>query len=185
MTLCKLFSTLGVLMMITLPLSSCAQGQAASTSAMQPAPAFTHTNADDWLNSPPLTWKDLKGQVVLVDVWTFDCWNCYRSIPWLKTVEAKYQDKGFGIIGVHSPELPRERVRANVVSKVAEYGIHYPVMIDNDLSYWSALGNQYWPAFYLVDKQGRIRERFIGETHVGDRNAEAVDKAVQALLMEK
>ncbi len=171
--------------MATLPFTGCAQSQAASMSSMQSAPAFTHTSADDWLNSPPLTWQDLKGNVVLVDIWTFDCWNCYRSIPWLKTVEAKYHDKGLRIIGVHSPELPRERVRANVVGKVAEYGIQHPVMIDNDLSYWSALGNQYWPAFYLVDKQGRIRELFIGETHAGDRNAEGVDKAIQALLAEK
>lgn len=182
MTLRNGISSFVLMFAITLPITSCAQSQATAT--MQAAPAFTHTSADDWINSAPLTLEDLRGQVVLLDVWTFDCWNCYHSIPWLKSVESKYQERGLRIIGVHTPELSQERVKANVVSKVAEFGIHHPVMLDNDFSYWKALGNQYWPAFYLVDKKGRIRNVFVGETHIDDRNARAVDSAIRELLAE-
>jgi thiol-disulfide isomerase/thioredoxin len=161
-----------------------AQGRSATADTLQTAPAFTHSNAEDWINSAPLNWNDLHGQVVLLDVWTFDCWNCYHSIPWLKSVESKYHDRGLRIIGVHTPELPQERIKANVVRKVAEFGLHHPVMLDNDFSYWKALGNQYWPAFYLVDKQGRIRRVFVGETHIDDRNARAADSAIGELLGE-
>lgn len=148
------------------------------------APDFTHTAAEDWLNSPPLTWSDLKGQVILIDVWTFDCWNCYRSIPWLHTLDEKFPGKSFQIIGVHTPELPQEYVLANVKAKLKEFDVTNPVMVDNDYSYWNALANRYWPAFYLVDKQGRVRGRFIGETHAGDRNAKAMETQIAELLAE-
>ena len=118
------------------------------------APAFTHKAGSDWLNSRPLAWNDLKGKVVLVDFWTFDCWNCYRSFPWMKSVEEKFAARGLQVLGVHTPELPQEYLRDNVVKKVAEFGLKHPVMIDNDYSYWNAFGNRYWPAFYLVDQQG-------------------------------
>ena len=150
----------------------------------RPAPAFTHTSETEWINSKPLNWEQLRGQVVLLDFWTFDCWNCYHSIPWLQSVESQFQDHGLRIIGIHTPELPQERVKANVVQKVEEYNIHHPVVLDNDYSYWNAFGNQYWPAFYLIDKKGRVRQRFVGETHIGDRNALAVESAIQALLAE-
>lgn len=148
------------------------------------APAFTHTKAEDWLNSPPLTWADLRGQVVLVDVWTFDCWNCYRSIPWLHTLSEKFPGKDFQILGVHTPELPQEYVLANVKAKLKEFKVTNPVMIDNDYSYWNALGNHYWPAFYLVDRQGRVRGSFFGETHADDRNAGGMEAQIAALLAE-
>ncbi|MGQ0621572.1 MAG: redoxin family protein [Panacagrimonas sp.] len=153
--------------------------------AGETAPAFTHTQAEDWLNSPPLTWADLRGQVILIDVWTFDCWNCYRSIPWLHTLYGKFPDrKDFQIVGVHTPELPQEYVLANVKAKLKEFKVINPVMVDNDYSYWNALGNRYWPAFYLVDKQGRIRGKFFGETHAGDRNAKGMEAQIAALLAE-
>lgn len=148
------------------------------------APAFTHDKAGDWLNSKPLSWADLHDRVTLVDVWTFACWNCYRSIPWLHSLETRYGARGFGILGVHTPELPQERVRANVVQKLSEFKITHPVMLDNDYSYWNKLGNHYWPAFYIVDRQGRIRGRFIGETHAGDRNAREVEGLIEKLLTE-
>lgn len=147
------------------------------------APEFTHTAPADWLNSKPLTWAELRGKVVLIDVWTFDCWNCHRSIPWLHTLDEKFP-KDFRIIGVHTPELPQEYVLANVQAKLTEFKITTPVMLDNDYSYWKALNNRYWPAFYVVDKQGRIRGRFIGETHEADANARRIEAAIRAVLQE-
>ncbi len=148
------------------------------------APAFTHGSDADWLNSKPLKWEALRGKVVLIDFWTFDCWNCYRSFPWLKELEAKYEAKGLQVIGVHTPELPQEYVRDNVVAKVAKFDLKHPVMIDNDYSYWNAFGNRYWPAWYLVDKNGRVRGAFAGETHPGDSNARQIESAIDRLLAE-
>ncbi len=149
-----------------------------------PAPEFTHSAPEAWINSPPLTIADLRGQVVLIDVWTFDCWNCYRSFPWLKGVEERFGPRGLTVVGVHSPEFAHERVRASIERKVAEFGLPHPVMIDNDFSYWKALGNRYWPTYYLVDKRGRLRARFIGETHAGTDRARRVEEAIEVLLAE-
>jgi thiol-disulfide isomerase/thioredoxin len=148
------------------------------------APEFTHAAPADWINSAPLRLEDLRGNVVLLDFWTFECWNCYRSFPWLNVLESKYSGKGLKVIGVHSPEFSRERDRARVAAKVAEFDLHHPIMIDNDFSYWQALGNRYWPAFYLIDRQGYLRHSFVGETHIGDTRAQAVEQAVQRLLAE-
>jgi thiol-disulfide isomerase/thioredoxin len=173
---------IGVISMALLAVASCAG--AAPATGVRSAPAFTHSRAEDWLNSPPLTLEALRGHVVIVDVWTFDCWNCYRSLPWLHGVEQQFSANGLRVIGVHTPELPQEYVRANVVRKLTELHIDYPVMLDNDYSYWKALGNQYWPAFYLIDKHGQIRGLFVGETHQGDSNAAAIESAIQKLNAE-
>lgn len=146
------------------------------------APAFTHVAREDWLNSEPLTWSDLRGQVVLLEFWTFDCWNCYRSIPWLQQLEG--QNPRLRVIGVHTPELPQEYVRDNVVAKVREFKLTHAVMLDNDYSYWKALDNRYWPAFYLIDKRGRVRGFFAGETHAGDANARRIGAAIATLEAE-
>lgn len=146
------------------------------------APSFTHTKPDDWLNSSPLKLADLQGKVVLVEFWTFDCINCKRSIPWMKAAQAKYAGKDFAIVSVHTPELPEEKNRRNIVEAVKKLGITYPVMIDLDFTYWNALENEYWPAFYLIDKTGVVRERVIGELHVGERRAEGFEKRLEALL---
>ena len=149
-----------------------------------PAPEFTHTKPQEWINSPPLTLAGLRGEVVLLDFWSYGCWNCYRSFPWLKSVEARHHRDGLRVIGVHTPEFKHERARENVVQKVADFGLPHPVMMDNDYSYWKAMSNRYWPAFYLIDKQGRTRYRFVGETHAGDRRAEKVEAAIRQLLAE-
>lgn len=149
-----------------------------------PAPAFTHSEENEWLNSAPLTWDDLRGKVVLVDFWTFDCWNCYRSFPWLKAMETRLEPGGLQVIGVHTPEFDHERIRENVEAKTREFGLHHPVMIDNDFSYWRALENRYWPAFYIFDKQGRLRATFVGETHEGDRQAREIEAVIKDLLKE-
>ncbi len=150
----------------------------------RPAPEFTQTRASAWINGPPLRLRELRGRVVLLDVWTFECWNCYRSFPWLQHVEERYQPQGLQVIGIHSPEFDRERERAAVVAKVQEFGLTHPVMIDNDFGYWEALGNRVWPTFYLIDKQGRIRYRFVGETHRGEPQALRIERALEALLAE-
>ena len=97
-------------------------------------PEFTHNNPDDWINSDPLTRSDLRGKVVLIDVWTFGCWNCYRSFPWLKNIETKFKDSDFVVLGVHTPEFDHEKDRQKVAEKVKEFGLEHAVMIDNDFS---------------------------------------------------
>lgn len=149
------------------------------------APEFTQDTARGWINSKPLRWSDLQGQVVLVDFWAFDCWNCYNSIPWLHALEQHYAGKDLRIISIHTPELPQERMRANVEKKVQEYALTNPVMLDNDYAYWNAMHNQYWPAFYLVDRHGLIRAAYVGETHTGDANARQIEQAIDELLAEK
>lgn len=147
-------------------------------------PIFTQTSAQAWLNSPPLTLKDLKGKVTLIDFWTFDCWNCYRSFPWLHGVQKQYESKGFQIIGIHSPESEHEKATVSVATKVKEFKITNPVMMDNDMGYWKAMNNQFWPAYYLVDKKGLVRTSFIGETHKDTVQANEIEFWVKKLLAE-
>lgn len=149
------------------------------------APEFTHRGSDAWLNSPPLRVKNLAGKVVLLDFWTFECWNCYRSFPWLRSVEERYHGKGLHVIGVHTPEFEHERNIDRVREKLVEFELTHPVMIDNDFSYWRAMNNRYWPAFYLIDKRGYIRAVFVGEIHKGDKRARSIEALVEILLAEK
>ncbi len=143
------------------------------------APDFT--GGGNWLNSQPLSLKkELKGKVVLVDFWTYSCINCLRTLPYLKDLYANYKDKGFVLVGVHSPEFEFERVTANVTKAVTDLGITYPVVQDNDFKIWQAYTNQYWPAHYLIDKDG-----FIRYTHFGEGNYVETENAVRALLDEQ
>jgi cytochrome c biogenesis protein CcdA/thiol-disulfide isomerase/thioredoxin len=116
-----------------------------------------------WFNSPPLTNEQLKGKVVLIDFWTYSCINCLRTLPYLKAWDAKYRKNGLVIIGIHAPEYAFERDPANVEKAIADLGVRYPVALDNRYILWSALHNQYWPAHYFVDAQGRIRYFHHGE----------------------
>lgn len=150
----------------------------------RPLPEFTTSAPGQWFNSAPLRVQDLRGQVLLVDVWTYDCWNCYRSFPWLNALEAKLAGQPFRVIGVHSPEFEHEHDAGRVAAKIVQYGLHHPVMMDNDFAYWRALGNRYWPAFYLVDKRGLIRHLHVGETHSGDARAGLIEEQLRALLAE-
>ncbi|MFK8052837.1 MAG: redoxin family protein [Woeseiaceae bacterium] len=153
--------------------------------AAKPAPEFTQQAAEDWLNSPPLTLASLKGKVVLIDFWTFACWNCYRSFPWLNTLEAQFEGKPFQVIGVHSPEFEYEKDRESVALQIEKFGLKHPVMIDNAHRYWKAIGNRYWPAFYLIDQEGKIQEVFIGETHTGSKQARRIESAIEKLLLKQ
>lgn len=153
-------------------------------SSAKPAPEFTWTDPADWLNSPPLTLAGLKGRVVLLDVWTFGCWNCYRSFPWLNDLENRLRDRGLQVVGIHSPEFAHERDPAAVRAKVREFGLTHPVMLDSDFRYWQALNNRYWPAYFLIDKSGRLRAHFVGETHRGDARAREIEATLLNLLAE-
>ena len=116
-----------------------------------------------WFNSAPLTNQQLKGKVVLIDFWTYSCINCLRTLPYLKAWDAKYRKDGLVIIGVHAPEFAFERDPANVAKAVQDLGVRYPVALDNQYRLWNAVHNQYWPAHYFVDAEGRIRYFHHGE----------------------
>ncbi|RBL71254.1 cytochrome c biogenesis protein DipZ [Pseudomonas sp. MWU13-2625] len=137
------------------------------------------TGAVQWLNSPPLDAQALKGKVVLVDFWTYSCINCLRTLPYVKAWAEKYRDQGLVVIGVHAPEFAFERDVGNVTKAMKELGINYPVAIDNDYKIWRAFNNEYWPAHYFADAQGRIRYHHFGE---GDY-AES-ERVIQQLLRE-
>lgn len=143
------------------------------------APEFTHTSAAEWINSTPLTLASLRGSVVLVEFWTFDCYNCRNTLPWLKAIHAAYGPRGLKVVSVHTPELAQERVPANVRDAVKALAITYPVMIDGDYSYWRAMNNRYWPAFYLVDGHGTIVKAAFGELHRGDQRGDAMEAAIR------
>ena len=144
-----------------------------------PAPDFT--GATKWLNTDkPLSIADLKGKVVLVDFWTYTCINCIRTLPHVTSWYDKYKDKGFVVIGVHTPEFQFEHDANNVLNAIKMYNIHYPVPQDNNYTIWNSYNNQYWPAEYLIDANGNIRR-----THFGEGEYDQTEMAIQALLKEK
>lgn len=148
-------------------------------------PEFTHHAPADWINSPPLRLADLRGKVVLIEFWTFDCINCRNTLPWLQATSQRFADDGLVIVSVHTPELPQERNPGNVRAAVARLGIRYPVMVDTDFSYWNAMGNQYWPAFYLVDRQGQLVEHAAGELHAGELRGDQFTARVEQELARR
>ena len=153
-----------------------------STPTPTNAPELPALPTTAWLNSPPLTLAALRGRPVLIEFWTFDCSNCRNTLPWMKTIHTRYSPQGLTVIAIHSPELEHERDPASVAAHVQQLGINYPVLIDNDFRYWNALGNRFWPACYLIDPQGRIVARRIGELHSGERSADEFEQAITALL---
>lgn len=132
-----------------------------------------------WFNSPPLTVVELKGKVVLVDFWTYTCINCIRTLPYLRSWHEKYADKGLVIVGVHTPEFEFEKNANNVAKAITDFELKYPIMQDNDFATWNAYHNRYWPAKYLIDKNGRIRY-----THFGEGKYDETEKVIQELLTE-
>jgi cytochrome c biogenesis protein CcdA/thiol-disulfide isomerase/thioredoxin len=135
--------------------------------------------AVQWLNSPPLDAQALKGKVVLVDFWTYSCINCLRSLPYVKAWAEKYRDQGLVVIGVHAPEFAFERDVNNVTKAMKDLGITYPVAIDNEFKIWRAFNNEYWPAHYFADAQGRIRYHHFGEGAYAES-----ERVIQQLLHE-
>jgi thiol-disulfide isomerase/thioredoxin len=150
-----------------LSVSACTpDGQAETVpgqSASSPARAPEFQGIDNWINSPPLTLAQLKGKVVLVEFWTYSCINCIHVTPYVKGWRARYKDRGLVVVGVHTPEYGYEKVPANVESAVKRFGIQYPVAQDNRYDTWQAYGNNYWPAIYLIDRDGRVVYRHFGE----------------------
>ena len=146
------------------------------------APDFVDTQ--EWFNTDgkPLSIDELtakQGRVVLIDFWTYTCINCIRTLPEVESWDSEYRDDGLTIVGVHSPEFAFEKDAGNVAGAIDEYGIHYPVVQDNDLGTWTAFGNQYWPAKYLIDAEGEIRY-----VHFGEGQYEQTEAAIRSLLAE-
>ena len=119
--------------------------------------------ATQWFNSAPLTPESLRGKVVLVDFWTYSCINCIRSLPYVNAWAQKYRDHGLVVIGVHAPEFAFEKDPANVAKAIKDFGITYPVAMDNDYAIWKGFNNEYWPAHYFIDGKGQIRHHHFGE----------------------
>ncbi len=133
----------------------------------------------EWLNSPPLTAEGLRGKVVLIDFWTYSCINCLREIPYVRAWADKYKDQGLVVIGVHAPEFAFERDVDNVRRAARDLKVDYPIAIDNNYALWRAFDNQYWPALYFIDAQGRIRHH-----HFGEGEYDQSEKIIQQLLAE-
>ncbi|MDO5720811.1 MAG: cytochrome c biogenesis protein DipZ [Actinomycetaceae bacterium] len=139
------------------------------------APEFT--DIDGWINSSPLTMEQLRGKVVLVDFWTYSCINCQRTQSHLNAWYDAYQSEGFEVVGIHAPEFSFERKTENVKRAVERAEISYPVALDNEFSTWNAFRNQYWPAKYLIDREGYIRY-----THFGEGEYEETESMIRTLL---
>jgi len=132
-----------------------------------------------WINSTPLKLKDLRGRVVLIEFWTFGCYNCRNTLPFVKSWNDRYREKGLTVIGVHSPEFDDEKNIDNLRDEVTSLGITYPVVTDNDYQTWNAYKVEAWPTIFLLDKQGRIRWM-----HVGEGAYDETDRQIQKLLAE-
>jgi len=137
------------------------------------------SGAVQWLNSPELSAESLRGKVVLVDFWTYDCINCQHTLPYVKDWAKKYEKDGLVVIGVHTPEYGYERIIDNVRDQVKKLGITYPVAIDNNYTIWRNFDNQYWPAHYLIDAKGQVRY-----SHFGEGRYQAQEQMIQQLLQE-
>jgi thiol-disulfide isomerase/thioredoxin len=154
-----------------------AQSGLLSLSGQREMPSLA--GATGWINTPPLTPAELRGKVVLVEFWTYTCINWLRTHPYVRAWGEKYKDQGLVVLGVHTPEFPFEGDIENVRHAVQAMRIHYPVAVDSDYGIWRAFKNHYWPAFYFVDAQGRIRHQQFGEGEY-----EQSEKVLQALLAE-
>jgi len=143
------------------------------------APAAPEFAKGDWVNSDPLTLNKLRGHVVLVEFWTFGCYNCRNTLPSVKEWDARYRERGLTIVGVHTPETDSEYSIENVRREVPGLGIKYPVVTDNDYITWKAYGVEAWPTILVIDKLGRIRW-----LHVGEGRYEETETVIKTLLAE-
>ena len=141
------------------------------------APEFT--DLQNWVNSKPLTLADLRGKVVLLNFWTFGCSNCQATLPHVRDLYAKYHDKGLEVVGLHAPEFDYEKDAANVAKAVKDDGIKWPVAQDNSFKTWRRYKNGFWPSFFFIDKNGKVRN-----THIGEGGYDNQDAVVAALLAE-
>lgn len=143
------------------------------------APPAPEISGGTWINSDPLTLNSLRGRVVIVDFWTFGCYNCRNTLPSLKSWDARYRDKGLTIIGVHTPELEIERNIETVRREIAKLDIRYPIVTDNDNATWNAYKVEAWPTWFVIDKAGRVRWM-----HVGEGAYDETERLIKQLLAE-
>ena len=143
------------------------------------APAAPEFAKGDWINSDPLTMNKLRGHVVVVEFWTFGCYNCRNTLPSVKEWDARYRDRGLTIVGVHTPETSSEYSIDNVRKEVPVLGIKYPVVSDNDYKTWKAYGVEAWPTIVVLDKQRRVRWQHIGEGRYNE-----TENVIKMLLAE-
>jgi thiol-disulfide isomerase/thioredoxin len=163
----------------------------ASASATSTIPTISGTPAawtvgGQWLNSKPLTPQSLRGKVVLVNFWVYSCINCHNSLPTLKQWYKDHRQAGLEIVGIHTPEFESDKPMANVQQALKRDGVTWPVMQDNNFATWNAYNNQYWPAFYLIDRAGKLRFYHAGE--ISDRYPQAIpglSAAIAQLLAEQ
>jgi len=153
--------------------------QAASSSLRDFGEAPEVAGLTNWINAGPLTFRKLRGKVVLVDFWTYSCINCLRTLPHVKAWDRTYRDRGLVVLGVHAPEFAFEHVPTNVRGAVRRLGIRYPVALDNDFATWNAFQNQYWPAKYLIDRRGHLRY-----FHFGEGEYDTTEARIRTLLGE-
>ena len=132
-----------------------------------------------WLNSPPLSFRQLRGRVVLVDFWDYTCVNCIRTLPYVQAWHERYVGKGLTVIGVHTPEFTFAQYESNVERGVREFGLTYPIVVDNDREIWKAFANRYWPTKYLLDKDGYLRY-----AHFGEGAYRETEEVIRELLLE-
>lgn len=172
-----LFGLIALMLFGCTPQTDSAMSKLTSLPDLGPAPELTN---DTWLNvDAPLRLANLRGKVVIVEMWTFGCINCQNVMPALKEWHNQYKEAGLVIIGNHFPEFSYERDLENLKTAVVQNDIQYAVAQDNDGATWQAYKNIYWPALYLIDKQGRIRY-----IHIGEGNYKETEQNIQALLAE-
>jgi len=133
-----------------------------------------------WINSSPLKLADLRGKVVLLEFWTYGCYNCRNTIPYLRAWYKEYGGNDFEIIGIHTPEFPAEKELSRVVRQTQELGIRYPVVTDNDMTTWNAYHQEYWPVLYLIDEEGIIRY-----VHIGEGEYQETESRIKELIGNK
>lgn len=143
------------------------------------SPVAPELTPGDWVNSEPLKLKGLRGRVVLIEFWTFGCFNCRNTLPSIKAWDARYREQGLTVVGVHSPESDEEKNVENVRREVASLGINFPVVTDNDYATWRAYDVEAWPTLFVLDKLGRIRWK-----HVGEGKYDQTEQVIQKLLAE-
>jgi thiol-disulfide isomerase/thioredoxin len=148
-----------------------------SLSSAEPVAAPEFAGIDKWLNSAPLRMAEQRGKVVLVDFWTYTCINCLNHLPSVQSWHERFQAKGLLTVGVHTPEFAYEKSTKNVQEAIARLGVRHAVAQDNGYATWRAYNNRYWPAIYLIDKQGQIVYR-----HFGEGRYDETEKTIQTLL---
>lgn len=165
--------------LICAPLSTPLAGAQDTQSIVGSSPLYSLSGATGWINSKPLTAKELKGKVVLVDFWDYSCINCIRAIPYVRAWADKYKVNGLVVLGVHTPEFDFEKELPNVQKAAQKFNMSYPIALDSNYKIWNAFHNQYWPAEYFIDAKGKVRYE-----HFGEGDYDQSEKWIQKLLKE-